>query len=261
MVTGSAPIDKTVIDFLKICFCCPIMEGYGLTESAAGSAVMDVDDTITGHVGGPNEAVKFRLKDLPEMNYLSTDKPYPRGEIEMIGPSIFSGYYKRPDKTAEAFDEEGWFMTGDVVQVYPNGSIKIIDRSKNIFKLSQGEYIAPEKIEGIFTLSQSIAQCFLYGDSFKNACVCVVMPEEDWVKKWAQTNNVTFNFAELCANNADLKKEIAADMNKLATEKKLSSLERPKQFILWPEMCSVENNLLTSTFKMKRNIAKDVFMP
>lgn len=261
MVTGSAPIDKTVIDFLKICFCCPIMEGYGLTESAAGSAVMDVDDTITGHVGGPNEAVKFRLKDLPEMNYLSTDKPYPRGEIEMMGPSIFSGYYKRPDKTAEAFDEEGWFMTGDVVQVYPNGSIKIIDRSKNIFKLSQGEYIAPEKIEGIFTLSQSIAQCFLYGDSFKNACVCVVMPEEDWVKKWAQTNNVTFNFAELCANNADLKKEIAADMNKLATEKKLSSLERPKQFILWPEMCSVENNLLTSTFKMKRNIAKDVFMP
>ena len=186
MVTGSAPIDKTVIDFLKLCFCCPILEGYGLTESAAGSAVMDVNDTVTGHVGGPSESVKFRLKDLPEMSYMSSDRPYPRGEICMQGPSIFSGYYKRPDKTAECFDAEGWFMTGDVVQVYPNGSVKIIDRSKNIFKLSQGEYIAPEKIEGVLSLSQAIAQCFLYGDSFKNACVCIVFPEEDWVRNWAQ---------------------------------------------------------------------------
>lgn len=75
----------------------------------------------------------------------------------MQGPSIFQGYYKRDDKTAEAFDAEGWFMTGDVALVYPNGSIKIIDRSKNIFKLSQGEYIAPEKIELIFGLSGMIA--------------------------------------------------------------------------------------------------------
>ena len=146
MVTGSAPIDKTVIDLLKISFCCPIVEGYGLTESAAGTCIMDVEDPVTGHVGGPIEAVKFRLKDLPEMNYTSADKPYPRGEVCMKGPCIFSGYYKRPDKTAEAFDEEGWFLTGDVAMVYPNGSLKIIDRSMNIFKLSHGEYIAPEKV-------------------------------------------------------------------------------------------------------------------
>merc|ERR1719150_2884081 len=105
----------------------------------------------------------------------------------MTGPAIFGGYYKRPDKTAEAFDAEGWFQTGDVAQVYPNGSIKIIDRSKNIFKLSQGEYIAPEKIEQIVSLAQSVAQAFVYGDSLKNACVMVIVPEEDWVKKWAQT--------------------------------------------------------------------------
>jgi len=115
MVTGSAPIEKSVMDFLKICFCCPILEGYGLTESSAASCIMDMDDTVTGHVGGPVEAVKLRLKDLPEMNYMSSDKPYPRGECCMKGPSIFSGYYKRPDKTAEAFDSEGWFLTGDVV--------------------------------------------------------------------------------------------------------------------------------------------------
>ena len=188
MVTGSAPIDKAVIDFLKICFSCPIVEGYGLTESAAGSCIMDVEDSVTGHVGGPIEAVKFRLKDLPEMNYTSSDKPYPRGEICMLGPCIFKGYYKRQDKTDEAFDAEGWFLTGDVGMVYPNGSIKIIDRSKNIFKLSQGEYIAPEKIEQIMGLSQWIAQVFLYGDSFQNACVSIVVPEESEVKRWATAN-------------------------------------------------------------------------
>lgn len=75
----------------------------------------------------------------------------------MKGATVFSGYYKRPDKTAEAFDKDGWFKTGDVVRVYPNGSTKIIDRSKNIFKLSQGEYIAPEKVENVFGLSPLIA--------------------------------------------------------------------------------------------------------
>ena len=88
-----------------------------------------------------------------------------------------------------------------------------------------------------------------------------MFPEEDWVKKWAQTKGVTFDFKDLCDNNADLKKDIAVDMLRLATDKKLSSLERPKQFILCPELCSIENNLLTSTFKLKRNIAKDHFMP
>lgn len=114
MVTGSAPIDKAVLDFLKVCFCCPIIEGYGLTESSAGSCITDAEDPVAGHVGGPTEYVKFRLKDLPEMDYRIDDKPYPRGEVCMKGPSIFSGYYKREDKTAECFDAEGWFMTGDV---------------------------------------------------------------------------------------------------------------------------------------------------
>jgi len=178
MSTGSAPIDKNVLDFLKICFSTPIIEGYGLTETATGGATTNMKDPVTGHVGGPSEAIKIRLKDLPDMEYLSTDKPYPRGEIVVTGPCVFKGYYKRPDKTAEAFDEEGWFRTGDVGMIYPNGSIKIIDRSKNIFKLSQGEYIAPEKLENIFVLSPYIAQSMVYGDSLKSCTVAIVVPEE-----------------------------------------------------------------------------------
>lgn len=136
MVTASAPIDKAVLEFLKIAFCCPMIEGYGLTETSGGSSFTKKEDPVIGHVGGPTEAVKWRLLDIPEMNYLSTDKPYPRGEICMKGPTVFDGYYKRPDKTSEAMDSEGWFKTGDVAMVYPNGTVKIIDRSKNIFKLS-----------------------------------------------------------------------------------------------------------------------------
>lgn len=113
------------------------------------------------------------------MEYLSTDKPYPRGELCMKGVGIFSGYYKKPDLTEQCFDAAGWFKTGDVCEVYENGSIKIIDRSKNIFKLSQGEYIAPEKIENIFALCPLIAQSMVYGDSLRNCCVCVVVPDLD----------------------------------------------------------------------------------
>lgn len=81
MVTGSAPIDLDVLAFLKVCFCCPILEGYGLTETSGASYITDIKDPVSGHVGGPLECVKMRLRDVTHMNYLSTDKPYPRGEI------------------------------------------------------------------------------------------------------------------------------------------------------------------------------------
>jgi long-chain acyl-CoA synthetase len=188
MITASAPIDQQVLEFFKVCFCCPVLEGYGLTETSGGAAVTAPNDPVVGHVGGPLGCVKWRLKDVPEMQYLSSDKPYPRGELCMKGATVTTGYYKRPDKTAEAFDEDGWFKTGDVALVYPNGSVKIIDRSKNIFKLSQGEYIAPEKVENIFALCPFVAQSMVYGDSLKNCCVAIVVPEESRMKAWAKDN-------------------------------------------------------------------------
>lgn len=173
---------------MKVCFACPFVEGYGLTETSGGSSVCKPNDPVLGHVGGPLACVKWRLLDLPEMSYLSTDEPYPRGELCMKGPTVFDGYFKRPDKTAEAFDKDGWFKTGDVVMVYPNGTARIIDRSKNIFKLSQGEYIAPEKIENIFALSPWMAQTMIYGDSLRSCCVAIIVPNPDRVKAWANQN-------------------------------------------------------------------------
>jgi len=254
MVTGSAPIDLVVLDYLKICFCVPILEGYGLTESSAGSCITKPEDPNAGHVGGPISKLRIRLKDVPEMSYLSTDKPYPRGEICMKGPTIFSGYFKREDKTAEAFDKEGWFMTGDVAQVYPNGTIKIIDRSKNIFKLSQGEYIAPEKLENIFVLSTFIEQSFVYGDSLKNCCVAIVCPKPAEVNKYQAAHPGVDVY-----NSKEFSKMVLDDMIRLANEHHCSSLEKPKVIHLISDPFSIENNLLTPTFKLKRNVAKETY--
>jgi len=211
-VTGSAPIDKTVLNFLKMCFCCPIMEGYGLTETSGATSVTDTKDPHSGHVGGPLDCSKFRLKDVPEMSYLSTDKPYPRGELQIMGSNVTSGYYKRPDKNAEAFDDEGWFNSGDVVEVWPNGCVRIIDRSKNIFKLAQGEYLAPEKLENIYVLTPLIGQIMIYGDSLKNCCVAIAVIDEAAVKQWAIDNNKPNEDMGKLANDPDLNKAVLDDI-------------------------------------------------
>jgi long-chain acyl-CoA synthetase len=254
MITGSAPIDLEVLNYLKVCFCVPIQEGYGLTETSAAATVTRAEDPNAGHVGGPILSLRIRLKDVPEMGYTANDKPYPRGEVCMKGPSVFSGYFKRPDKTAEAFDDDNWFRSGDVGQVYPNGSIKIIDRAKNIFKLSQGEYIAPEKLENIFVLSTYVEQSFVYGDSLKNCLVVVVFPKQAAVDKFKNENPGVDHLTSTA-----FKKAVLDDMNRLATEHHCSSLEKPKAIHLVADGFSVDNDLLTPTFKLKRNIAKNVF--
>jgi long-chain acyl-CoA synthetase len=81
MITGSAPIEPSVLEMLKVCFSCPFLEGYGLTETSGGSSCTWPVDPVLGHVGGPLPCVKWRLRDVPEMGYRSTDKPYPRGEL------------------------------------------------------------------------------------------------------------------------------------------------------------------------------------
>jgi long-chain acyl-CoA synthetase len=126
-----------------------------MTETSAGSFVSFPDDPETGHVGGPLQNVKYRLRDIPEMGYLHTNDP-PKGEVVMWGPSMMDGYFKNPDKTAEAFHDGDWLLSGDVGMILPNGALKIVDRAKNIFKLSQGEYIAPEKLENVYVKSEFV---------------------------------------------------------------------------------------------------------
>jgi long-chain acyl-CoA synthetase len=141
MITGSAPIAKEVLDFLKVAFCCQIHEGFGQTEGAAASSLSFTTDPSSGHVGPPFPSCDFKLVDVPDMNYTSDDvdehgNPAPRGEMCYKGYNCFKGYYKCPEQTKETLDQDGWVHTGDIGVITPEGCLKIIDRKKNIFKLS-----------------------------------------------------------------------------------------------------------------------------
>ncbi len=102
----------------------------------------------------------------------------PKGEILSRGINTFQGYYKDEEKTKEVIDEDGWLHSGDIGTILPNGALKIIDRKKNIFKLSQGEYVAPEKIENICTRMEGVSEIFVYGDSLQNYLVAIIVPNE-----------------------------------------------------------------------------------
>jgi long-chain acyl-CoA synthetase len=263
MLTGSAPIDGKVLNFLKICFSCPIVEGYGMTETCGGSFTTYPYDPEIGHVGGALQNVKIRLRDIPEMNYLHTD-PNPRGEVCFYGSSVMKGYFKNHEKTQEAFTDpttntfqEGWMHSGDVGMVLPNGSVKIIDRAKNIFKLSQGEYIAPEKLENIYVQSEWVLQSWMYGDSLKDNVVGIVVIDPDRLAKYAK--EIEKNPDDVNLEDDTLKKMVLDDLYKLAAANKFSSLEKPKDIILQREQFTIENNILTPTMKLKRNICKEKF--
>lgn len=132
-----------------------VLEGYGQTECTAGASYGLPGDYIGGHVGGPATCCHIRLVDVPELEYYARDG---RGEILVRGSSLMLGYFKNPTQTAEVIDSDGWLHTGDVGQWLPNGTLKIIDRKKHIFKLAQGEYVAPEKIESVYLRSPLVTQ-------------------------------------------------------------------------------------------------------
>ncbi len=165
-----------------------------------------------------------------------------------------AGYFRDAEKTAEALDADGWLHSGDIGLWDSNGNLRIIDRKKNIFKLSQGEYVAPEKIENLLLKSSLIGQVFVHGDSLHAVLVAVIVPNADNVKPWAKALGKSDDLAVLAAD-ADLKKAIAAEITTQCKDAKLSSFEVPKDFVLDP-VAWTPDDLLTPSFKLKRADAK-----
>uniref|UniRef100_A0A3Q4BYU3 Arachidonate--CoA ligase n=1 Tax=Mola mola TaxID=94237 RepID=A0A3Q4BYU3_MOLML len=253
MVTGAAPISPSVLNFLRATLGCQIFEAYGQTECTAGCTFTTPGDATSGHVGVPLPCNIVKLMDVEEMNYFASSH-------HCLGRNVFKGYLKDPEKTAEALDKDGWLHTGDIGKWLPSGVLKIIDRKKNIFKLAQGEYIAPEKIENVYVRSGPVAQVFVHGDSLQSCLVGVVVPDPEVLPGFARNLGVQGSLEELC-KNTNVKKAIISDMTKLGKQAGLKSFEQVKDVYLHPEQFTIENGLLTPTLKAKRAELKNLFQP
>ena len=131
--------------------------------------------------------VKIELCNVPEMGYFTTDTP-PKGEICVKTLTMIPGYYKNDEVTNEKF-QDGYFLTGDIGIMHSTGQVNIIDRKKSIFKLAQGEFVAPEKIENVFeTGSCLIDQVYVYGNIWRESLVAVIVPHEGGLEKWWNDN-------------------------------------------------------------------------
>lgn len=264
---GSAPLSGRVMQFARCALGAIVFEGFGSTESTAICTTQIPGDLETGVVGPPLPSARIRLIDVPEMDCYAKDG---RGEICVKGPGVFQGYLNDSEKTAEALDEDGWLHTGDIGTWQPNGALKIVDRKKHIFKLSQGEYIAPEKIENIYLGSQLVAQMFVHGDSLKSNLVAVVVPEREVLTSWSIKNLRASNptsgdssmsdddFAALL-KDPRVKSTILAEMAQVGKKGGLKSFEMVRDIALSPTPWTVENELLTPTFKTKRPSLKKLF--
>lgn len=257
--SGAAPVVPDVLYMLRASFGCEVLEGWGLTETCgAGARSLPRDPTSAGTVGIVSNNAEVKLVDVPSLGYSTEDKPNPRGELCVRGPSVFQEYYKEPGLTAQVKDADGWFHTGDVGEVDNQLRIKVIDRVKNVMKLSQGEYVAVEKVENGYATCPVIAQLFVYGQSSQSYLVGLLVPEPPAFAKLATQvlgKQVTEeNTDEMKAASTDdrVKKEVANLMDAATKESGLQGFEKVKKFEIILEPFSTDNGMMTPTFKLRR---------
>jgi long-chain acyl-CoA synthetase len=259
MITGSAPLADNVMNFIRCALGCVVVEGYGQTECVAASTITLEGDSVPGHVGVPSPCNIIKLVDVPELGYFARDNA---GEVCIKGTNVFKGYYKNEEQTKEVLDEDGWLHTGDIGKWTEVGTLKIVDRKKHIFKLAQGEYVAPERIENIYLRSKYVAQSFVHGESLKTCLIAIIVPDQEVLPSEASKafGIGKLSMDELCKRD-DVKKMIMDDLLAVGKAAGLYSFEQVKDIYLSSEMFSVENDLLTPTLKSKRPKLKEYFKP
>lgn len=215
----------------------PIMVGYGLTESLATVSCDHLDKPITlGSVGRPISSIQIKIGE--------------NDEILLKGPTITPGYYHRDNVNAEAFDEDGFFHTGDAGYL-KDGELFLTERIKDLFKTSNGKYVAPQQVEALLLVDKFIDQVAVVADQRKFVSALVV-PEFRMVEEWARDNNIKFSGREeLCANEK-VKKMLMERINTL--QQGLAHYEQIKRFTLLPHHFSMESGELTNTLKLKRPV-------
>lgn len=267
-LSGGGPLNSEVQKFIRVCFGMPIVQGYGLTETCAGLTIQAEDDLRSGIAGQAIPSVEIKLESTPEvmdragLAYLSTDRTdhegnpvFGRGEVICRGTNISSGYYQMHEKTKEEFRDDGWFLTGDIGQFMSDGSLRIVDRKKNLVKLKGGEYIALEKMEmtyGNSVFVDAIAGGItVYGDGDMDRPVALMQLSEPITMKWAKENGVSGEF-KVVKESKELYAAVMATMLDEHKKGGLSNLEKLVGVSFLTEPWTPENGCLTAANKLQR---------
>lgn len=215
--------------------------GYGLTESLATVTCDRVGEKpyTIGSVGRPIHNIKIKISD--------------EGEVCLKGPTITKGYYNRPDITAQSFDDEGYFKTGDSGYM-KDGELFLKDRIKDLFKTSNGKYIAPQMIEAKLLVDKFIDQIVIIADQRKFVSALII-PEYGALEKYAQANGISFTSREDLCSNGKIHQMITERIETL--QQQLAHYEQIKRFTLLPKPFTMESGELTNTLKMRRKVINE----
>ncbi|MEU8780976.1 carboxylic acid reductase [Streptomyces sp. NPDC048637] len=229
-VSASAPLSAEVTAFVESCLHVRMLDGYGSTEAGVVS--------LDGRVLRP-PVTDHKLADVPELGYFRTDSPHPRGELLIKSDRLVSGYFQRPDATAQVFDEDGFYRTGDIMARIGPDELVYVDRRSHVLKLSQGEFVATSRLEALFTSSPVVRQIFVYGNSARAYLLAVIVPTQDAL--------------DLVGHDTQrLRTILRESLQRLATEAGLNSYETPRDFLIETEPFSQQNGLLSGVRKLLR---------
>lgn len=256
IISGSAPLAQDTRRLLINCLDCPIVEGYGLTETTAGATLQDQDDVEGSVVGPPLTGAYVKLDDWEEGGYSAKDKPNPRGEIIVGGPTVTAGYYKRPELTHEYFEEVDnirWFRTGDIGEILPSGNIRIVDRRKDLVKLQYGEYVSLGKVESTLITNALVDNVCVYGSPLSTYTVALIQPNLTALHEIAKTFKMDekTDLETLCSE-ANINKAVTHALIKHCRKAGLIKFEIPEKYKLCKESWTPENELTTAALKIRR---------
>ncbi|MBL4615931.1 MAG: long-chain fatty acid--CoA ligase [Magnetovibrio sp.] len=238
-VSGGAPLNPDIGLFFTA-LGVRILQGYGQTESGPVVSCNVPEKVKMDGVGPIFPNTKVRIAD--------------DGEILIKGDLVMNGYWRDPETTAATIID-GWLHTGDIGLIDEDGHLRITDRKKDIIVNSGGDNVAPQRVEGILTLEPQIAQAMVYGDKHPYL-VGLLVPDEEWLKGWAEDNAKPDNLAQLCRDD-DLHKALAEAVTRVNTH--LSNIETVRKFIIASEPFTIDNAQMTPTLKVRRHKLKDAY--
>ncbi|MDE6120985.1 MAG: AMP-binding protein, partial [Muribaculaceae bacterium] len=229
--TAGAPISGTIVEFMHACGI-NIVVGYGLSETTATVSFYPSVGYEIGTIGTVLDGVDVRIGE--------------NNEILVKGPTVMQGYYNRPEENAKAFTPDGYFRTGDAGYFDEAGALVMTERIKDLFKTSNGKYIAPQVLESRLGEDRYIEQVAIIGDQRKYV-TAIIIPAFDALKEYAADHHISFSSIEELVENSEIRRFIAERIDKL--QKGLAGFEKIKRFTLLPREFSIETGELTNTLK------------